>query len=123
MIRILVIISILVICMLHCNAQKPVIDGYAYKSWPLAKDGAISNDGQYALFISKNIPTGSCSLVIKATMSHWNIEFPGVCSGEFSSDSKYAIFLTKSDSLCIASLGTSRLIYLPGILDYKLSTD
>jgi len=101
-------------------AQKPVIDTGMYASWPSVEDAAISNDGKYVLYYIKNQPAGSSSLVLKAANLSWEKVWPGARQAAFAPDNHTAVFINQGDSLCLLTLGTAAVSYIPDVQSFQV---
>ncbi|PSL24148.1 alpha/beta hydrolase family protein [Chitinophaga ginsengisoli] len=103
---------------------KPPIDTSVYNKWPSLAGASISNNGKYVIYTIENQPAGSQTLVLQATNGSWKMEIPGgqdVLYTHMTSDSRFAIYTTAGDSLCIVTLGSPDIEYLPPVSSFKLS--
>ena len=108
----------LLLYVLILNAQKPALDTGILQHWPIVENAAISNDGKYAQYSIRNIPTGSSTLFVKAIGGEWVLSFQGSVGNGFTSDDNHAVFINSHDSLIILKLGTSRVSYIPSVSSY-----
>lgn len=103
--------------------SKPVLDAPAFFNWPALADWpntAISNNGQFALYTVRNIPTGYRSLTIHALNREEKITLPKVRQAAFTADSRFAIVLQSGDSLCLITLADNSKTYITGVTSFKM---
>ncbi len=103
-----------------CFCQKPPIDTSVFGKWPSVREPAISNDGNYALYTVDNRPIGSRTVMVNCIRNNWKIEMPYISKAVITQDSKFALLFKPSDTLIIATLGTSFIEYIPHVKSYKI---
>ncbi|PSL45695.1 dipeptidyl aminopeptidase/acylaminoacyl peptidase [Chitinophaga niastensis] len=103
-----------------CFAQKPPIDTSVFDKWPSVRYAAISNNGNYALYTIYNQPVNSRTLILQAIHNNWKMELPVTDYSTFTQDSRMAVFMKSGDSLCLLTLGTSAIEYLPHVSSFWL---
>lgn len=105
--------------------SKLTIDTPVFFNWPTLEDwpfAAISNNGQFVLYNTHNIPAGTYNLMVQALNSCQKIVLPEVQKAVFTSDSRYVISMHPGDSLCLLTLQDNIKTYLTGIIDFQLFT-
>jgi dipeptidyl aminopeptidase/acylaminoacyl peptidase len=123
-----IIASLILSCLIILNAvaqqlkEKPPIDSSVYKSWPSVEGDKISNNGKYASYHIDELLTNRSKLVITTTDGRWKKELQQVNNFMFSADSRYAIYNSK-DTLCILTLGTSKIEYITNLKSSRLTND
>lgn len=101
-------------------AQKQIIDTSTYKNWVTIGEEAITNNGQYIMYIIRNKPIGGNTLVVKSTNSNWGKEILMASNPFFSEDSRYLVFMRNgTDSLIILQLGYSNEKDIKNIKSFK----
>jgi len=93
---------------------KSVIDSAAYKKWVSIDGGTITNDGRFVSYIINNLPTGSCTMVMRGSESNWEIRIKGVREVRFAADSRNA-FVRSNDTLFCMKLGSSEYKAIPAV--------
>lgn len=93
-----------------------VLTGEAIQNWSSFVDDKVemSNDGEHCMYVIKNIPVGSSTLIVQSTRGTWKREFKGVMDGSFSGDNKLVVFL-RSDTLWMVNLGGNEKRQIPDI--------
>jgi dipeptidyl aminopeptidase/acylaminoacyl peptidase len=114
-------ITILCLCIIYTQAQKPSISFSTFGKWPEIINPLISNDGKYVYYTINNLPLQSETLMIQATNKSWKKEILGAKDAYFSPKVDYIIFRKNSDTLCLLKLGTDEIRYISEINSYKLS--
>ena len=115
--------SFMFVSLISVLGQKPIIDSSVFGKWPSLAGKNISNNGNYVLYALRNVPVKCWTLVIQSTSGKWEKEIPGIAEGVFSGDSRQAIFKRGEDSLCLLTLGTEKMTYIPYVSSYKLSNE
>jgi dipeptidyl aminopeptidase/acylaminoacyl peptidase len=107
-------------CEVGC-AQKPPIDTSVYEKWPMALYAGLTPDGNYAYTYIHNDPIKSHKVIFQSLHDSWRVEEINAGSVQFSSDSHWAIFLIGADSLCLVTLGTDHIEYIPHVSSFLLA--
>jgi dipeptidyl aminopeptidase/acylaminoacyl peptidase len=142
------ITPIIIILGSQANAQwnikaqsKPVIDTGILGKWPQIVSAAISNDGQYSLYVERQgghfvaneinkhifnilhvVPTSYPALIKNYSQKGMTIE--GVTSdAAFSNDCRYVYFRKEKDSFGILELRTNTIEYITDIKSFELSKE
>ncbi|HEY4061119.1 MAG TPA: prolyl oligopeptidase family serine peptidase [Puia sp.] len=107
-------------------AQKPVVDSsttLVAGRWPYVAFPMISNNGNYVLYLTMNVPAGSNTLVIKSTSTVWKREFSYLESNNYAlaADGKIVVFKVSGDSVCLFTLRTGEETWLLHVNSFKLS--
>jgi dipeptidyl aminopeptidase/acylaminoacyl peptidase len=103
------------------NRFKPPVDTASLFNWPEIADGvSISNDGQYAFYVIKNLPSGSRTLKIKYLYTNKELSLPHVSWAEFTESSNRALYMQGKDSLCLLSLPSGKKEYILGVRAFRL---
>lgn len=105
------------------GTTKPAVDTPAFFNWPALLDWptpAISNDGQFALYATKNVPSGVSTLTVQALNSKKEIVLPQAYEATFTDNSKYTISLHSGDSLCLLRLADNNQTYINRVSGFKL---
>lgn len=103
--------------------SKSIVDTPMFFNWPSIEDWpapAISNNGQFALYATRNIPVGVSILTVQALNGKKKITLPEVQEATFTADSKYTIALQSEDSLCLLRLTDNSRTYISGVTKFKL---
>jgi hypothetical protein len=58
--------------------------------------------------------------VFQGLTNSWQVAFPDISNIVFTNDSKNVVFINQHDSLCILTLGSSALTYVPNVKSFKL---
>jgi hypothetical protein len=101
---------------------KPPLDMSTFDNWLSVMDLAtkISEDGRFVLFYTRYNDRVPPTLHVKALNSDWSVECPGARDAAFTRDGKKVVYILGKDSLCILTLGTSRIKYTPQVSSVKL---
>jgi hypothetical protein len=98
---------------------KPPVDSSLFDKWPSVERPSLSNDGHYALYTICNQPVAGKTLVFHQLEGDWKMEFPDGSNAAFCDDSRRAVFLKRGDILCLLSLGTSIIEYIPHVQSFR----
>src|SRR5687768_7071077 len=107
----------------YVAASKPIVDTAAFFNWPILEDWpapAISNDGQFALYATRNVQVGMRNLTVQSLNGKTKIVLPEVQEVAFTADSRFTIALQSGDSLCILKLENNSRVYVTGVTGFKL---
>lgn len=122
-----VMIGIMIMQVIFCNAQKRELDTSAISGWQYVDEGRISNDGKWATY---RIVTGlfdKLERVIKPVNSVSSTkEFRIVCSSPvlFTEDSRYAVFdPPDKNELCLLKLGNDQPERIAGVSSFEMAGD
>ena len=102
------------------NKSKPPLEISTFNKWPSVANPIITNDGKFASFIVYNQPIGSQTLIIQAIRENWKLEIASIDKSSFTDDSQRAIYINRGDSLCLVSLGTFNIEYIPNVKSFKI---
>lgn len=100
--------------------QKPTIKIDTYKTWTNVTDGGISNNGDYAYYITSNKPVGSSTFTIKSINGRWTKEFINVTNPIFTNDNKYLLGQLQNDTLFKLNLKTKQVDKLYDVKSYQI---
>ncbi|PSL45688.1 dipeptidyl aminopeptidase/acylaminoacyl peptidase [Chitinophaga niastensis] len=103
-----------------CFAQKLPTDTSVFGKWLSVKSPIISNNGEYALYTINNEPVNNHTLVIQAIHTNWKMEIPGTGNAAITQDSRMVVFIKPGDTLCLLTLSTSVVEYLPHVSSFQL---
>lgn len=102
-------------------AQKPCIDSSAYDNWLSVGATTISNDGNYGLYYISSQLRRSDTMVIQSINDKWQMKLPGCKKGQFAYNNRIAVFIRGKDTLCLLTLGSSDIVYIPNVESFMLS--
>lgn len=103
------------------HADKPPLDFNAFDDWPSAEYGDLSTDGRYALYVvNHRHKDATNTVVIQAVLGSWKMETEVSGSAQITRDGRAAVFIQPPQTLCLVTLGTSKIERLPGIRAFKL---
>lgn len=111
---------------LPTHPWKPAIDTSTFDKWlsvrPTWFDAkvVISNDGKCALYQIRESWRLPATLIIQAIQGEWSMEFPNVENAVFTEDNRKAVFIRSQDSLCLLTLGSAAISYIPQVAGFKL---
>jgi dienelactone hydrolase len=100
--------------------SKPMLDQRMYQNWPKLGLLKISDNGKYCGYIVSRKSVAASILILVSTETKWEIESTIVGWYNFSSDGRKAVWINAHDSLCIATLGTYNIYYIPNVLSFNL---
>jgi dipeptidyl aminopeptidase/acylaminoacyl peptidase len=104
------------------SQKEPVIDFKAIEDWPqLGGLVHISANGKYVLYRIENQPVGSSTTIVQSTDNSWKKAFVGISGGIITEDSRRIVW-KQGDSLCLLTLGSNEMAYIPNISRYELFT-
>jgi len=99
---------------------KPPLDTSVFDKWPSVEKAAISNDGNYILYVISKQPVGANTLVLKTINGSWENEIIGAGAAKFTDDSRKAVFSKPKDSFCIIELGSGATECMSHVRDCRL---
>ncbi len=103
------------------NSSKGPIDTSAFMHWLRVADGAISNDGAYALYkIKYELRRMPAQMVVRSLYGDWKREITGIKDTYFTEDSRQLAYLNSGDSLCLLTLGGTSVHYVPAVGSFRL---
>jgi dipeptidyl aminopeptidase/acylaminoacyl peptidase len=103
--------------------SKPSLDVDDLKDWEEVKFLKMNDNGKYCGYIIKRKRPLSETLILLSTDKKWKIE--SSIKGTYSIFSKTAtaVWINSHDSLCIVTLGTSNIRYVPCVLSFWINGD
>lgn len=104
-------------------SSKPTVDTPAFFNWPILESWpapAITNNGQFALYATRNLSASIPDLTIQALNGKDKIVLPEVQEASFTADSRYAVVLQSGDTLCLLTLADNSKAYITGVSGFKL---
>jgi len=102
-------------------AQKKKLDLSEAAIWPYISAEKITDKGNYASYIIGSQANGD-TLVIRSLISPWERKYLHSSGLQFSANSRLAVFRSKGDTLCLITLGTDSIEYIPHVSSYKLAS-
>jgi dipeptidyl aminopeptidase/acylaminoacyl peptidase len=102
------------------DQQKPVIDTNAIESWESVSDPAISDDGNYAGYVTTQNYVYHRSLHLKSIQNNWELKMPEVSEFQFMANNKSVVVLGNNNHLTIVWLGSSKKETLQNVVKYSV---
>jgi len=106
-------------CGAHLWAQKPPIDTSVLGKWPRIEETAISENGEYVIYMINDKRIGRQILVIQSSDAKWKHQILDLSSYSFNGNT--LVFLKGNDSLGIVKSGSSSIEYIGGVSSFQLS--
>jgi dienelactone hydrolase len=102
--------------------SKPPLNTDAFINWPRVALAKLTNNGNYCGYTVES-QMGSMMFLMDTKRKNWKITSTITGWYYFSSDGRKAIWINAHDSLCVATLGTSNIRYMPNTLSFSINGD
>lgn len=103
--------------------SKPPLNLDSIKDWPQVALLKVSNNGKYCGYVIDHNLTTATRLILISTVKNWKVESTIISPYSFSANADKAVWINSNDSLCIATLGTYTIQYVPHILSFNVTGD
>lgn len=107
---------------LQQKKSKEPLNADAFDTWPNLSLAAITNDGKHSAYVIENKLPKKRTLFVLDTKGY--LKFESSISGfyHFTSDSRFAIWINQHDSLCILSLNSYKVRYVPQVAFFSINS-